>query len=261
MGLFKVVKSDIEKLENLDLYITIALSIIVAILNIFGIIRQSILFSTILATLSIVAVGLLVNRHQNQLLQQTLAEAKVAEDFLQEEQYDPALLKDRVLQAEKILLVGLSLSRTVTILENTLEKAIMRRAKIQILLIKPNSEASRMATLRDKNLAPPSLLDERINHTLARLASIAHASGEPDKIEVRFLDYLPAWGLIAIDPHLKAGYISVRLNAFRIPTETCPRFELNASTDIKWFGFFANQLELLWEEAIPTNLLQHSEKF
>jgi hypothetical protein len=106
----------------------------------------------------------------------------------------------------------------------------------------------------------PSSATARINQTLTWLASIAKVSGFSDRVMVRVLDYFPAYGILAIDPDTETGYISVRLNAYQIPNERCPRFELDATKNAKWFRFFANQAELLWAEAESINLSQYSEK-
>jgi hypothetical protein len=64
---------DIRSGQNIDSYITIAIALTVATLGISGIANQKILLSAVLATLAMVATGLLVNRQENKRLSDAIS--------------------------------------------------------------------------------------------------------------------------------------------------------------------------------------------
>lgn len=62
MKLLQNIERDIRNGENLDIYLTLIVSLIVVLLDVFGIIDQSVISSTILACLALISGSLLSNR-------------------------------------------------------------------------------------------------------------------------------------------------------------------------------------------------------
>lgn len=57
---------DIRTGQNIDVYIAIVISVIVALLSIFSIASQAIIFSALLVIMALVLNSMLVNRQQNE---------------------------------------------------------------------------------------------------------------------------------------------------------------------------------------------------
>ncbi len=67
---------DIRTGQNIDVYIAIVISVIVALLSILGIVSQTIIFSTLLAIMALVPYSMLVNRQQNEETMAVLSNLK-----------------------------------------------------------------------------------------------------------------------------------------------------------------------------------------
>lgn len=63
---------DIRNRQNIDIYITVCLSLIIAILGFAQVANQEIISSAVLATLALVSISLLINRHENDLIEKSL---------------------------------------------------------------------------------------------------------------------------------------------------------------------------------------------
>ena len=98
---------DIRRGENIDLYVTVLFAFVLVVLNVFGFADAHLLASTTLATLALLAVGLLVNRRR----MEALADAHRTSDavIFSEEWPD---LRPEFERSEDIYLVGINLSRT-----------------------------------------------------------------------------------------------------------------------------------------------------
>jgi len=80
MKIVNAIIQDIRKKQNLDIYLTILISLAIAILGAAQVTDQSIISSAVLAVLALVSINLLVNRRENDLVQKSLLNI----DLLQE---------------------------------------------------------------------------------------------------------------------------------------------------------------------------------
>lgn len=78
MKLYQVILQDIRARQNLDVYITVVIAVIVAVLDIFQVTDQTIVTSATLAILALVSVSLLTNRHENNEIRNRLTETQQA---------------------------------------------------------------------------------------------------------------------------------------------------------------------------------------
>lgn len=259
-----VIWQDIRTGQNLDIYITIAIAIAVAILGTIGGANQTVISSAILATLALVSIGTLRNRREDEVIKNTLVKIettdRLAERFFKRG-YDPSDFRERIRNSRKAFFWGITFATSVQVLDYAIEQGMKSGLEVRFLLVKPDSSASiKMAAFRHRHLD-----EERENSSLrgalSRLADIAStASNSPGRLDVRVVDYLPSWTTIATDPHLSSGYMSVRLSTFRVPDEERPTFELTAKADTEWFRFFVDQFETIWKESELVNLDEHRKK-
>ena len=73
MKYLQAVWRDVRAGQNLDIYLTIIISAVIAILGIFQVVDQTIISATVLAMLALVASTLLQNRRANDLLQKRMS--------------------------------------------------------------------------------------------------------------------------------------------------------------------------------------------
>ena len=76
------------------------------------------------------------------------------------------------------------------------------------------------------------------------LLSEISALGIPeDRFSVRLYDFVPTFGMIALDRNQAVGRIIVELNGVGVEGAVCPGFELVRISD-GWFDFFSSQIDL-----------------
>jgi hypothetical protein len=243
--------------QNLDIYITVAISVVTAILGLLGIVDQAIISAAVLATLALVSTSMLQNRHQASSLRDAVSQlqstSRLIEPFLGRELTSYSSQNEYLSTAQKAFFWGLTFERMIPHLRYTLEHRLQSGLEARFLVLKPESSAVRMAAFRD-----PYQDESRINtvlHTaLSDLRALAKKATEPANLEVRFVDYLPPWTMVAFDPHLPNGQMFVSLVPFRSPNENRPTFKLKAVRDKEWIRIFREQFDKLWTEAEPVDL-------
>lgn len=254
MRLLQSILKDIRQGQNLDIYITSAIAIIVAILDILGVANQSIISAAILTILSVVLMGLLQNRRENALITRTLdriTKYEPSADLFFEKEFDREELKKIILRSQKVYFWSVTFNTTLRVLRYTIEQALLSGTEIHILLVEPNSLTSERSRFLDKSRKEKT--NKGIRDTLTMLAEIS-TSIKAEKLEVRLVHYLPTCAMIAVNPHLQTGLLRIRLNTIHIPGKTRPSFTLFRNRDNEWFEFFYNQYELVWNEAESINL-------
>ena len=262
MRVLRKALQDIRSGRNLDIYITIVIAIVTACLGVFGTVNQLIISSAVLATLALVSGSLLLNRREDEEIREALSRIEVAsqisEKFFKREWNRTVLMKALPL-AHDAFFWGMTLSRTVNDLDFAIEEGLRADLKVRILVMKFDSSSTRMAAFRNTRRQTKEQVDRLLYDTLSRLASIVCKSSLEERLEVRWVDYLPPYTVIAINPYFPNGRVFVRLTSFRVPNETRPTFELTRAGDKVWFDFFVKQFESVWGEADTVDLCRFTE--
>lgn len=259
MKYIKVIWQDIRNGQNLDVYITVSLSIIVGILGILGIVNQIIISAAVLATLALVSVSLLQNRRENDVIQNAIIkignESKPAQPFLQHELSSYLEQNQLLVTTQKVFFWGLTFERMIPHIRNMLEQRLQSGLDVRFLILQPNSTSVKMAAFRD-TYQDENRINTILRTTLLDLSTIARKAVSPAKLEVRVVDYLPSWTIMAFDPQKPNGQIFVSLLSFRDINENRVSFKLDAIKDGEWIRIFRDQFESLWEVAQPVNILE-----
>lgn len=104
--------------------------------------------------------------------------------------------------------------------------------------------------------------DSQLLTNLSNLADVVKRTKEQaGKLEVRCIDQLPPWTIIATNPHHQTGHMYVRLSSFRVLNKLRPTFELTKAKDAQLFEFFVEQFETVWEDAEIIDLENHMRNF
>jgi len=254
MKLFRTIWQDIQNRQNFDVYITIGLAIIVAILGTFGLASQAIISSAILATLGLLSFSILANRRENENLRKHLAEIKkqdVSPTDVFKRDYDRLELREVTRNARKVFFWGFSFTTSVPMLGDYIAEGVQDGLEARFLLVEPSSNSARMAVFGAAKEAE-SDFDMSIKLSLTRLSRFQKTS-TLGKIEVRVVDYFPPYRVIAIDPHLPTGRMIIRMTSQTRYRDGAPVFELIRSRDEKWFEYFVTQFEYIWPNAKEYN--------
>jgi len=88
-----------------------------------------------------------------------------------------------------------------------------------------------------------------IEHALDNLESLMAMSDSESVFQVKFLPYIPPYGIWLIDADSPQAEIWVELYTFRDEPE--PSFQLLPNRDGIWFTFFQRQFETMWSASRP----------
>lgn len=245
MRFIEEILSDIRKGEHIKTYLTILASLLISFLGFTKIATPEQLNSSILAILTVILFSLLQNRKSES------SPARVEKIF---SKYAPNEFQGSVPQASKVIIWAVSLSKTMSSWEAEFSKALKRGAELEFLLVKQESSALKMAAL---TLSPQTSEDEenqKLRSSLKRLAQIAHSQDKLHRVVVRELDYLPPWGVLAINPDSNSGFMQVSLRTYETETTERLSFKLSAKKDGYWFKFVKNRYDLAWKKADEVKL-------
>ena len=240
MKFLKRMAKDVMEGKNLEHYITLIFIFIILLLDIFDLASQDILTEITLAVLALVVFSSLntyeaVNKLTNKFEQSTNADGY----FWKEKISIEPLLN----QAKHIGFVGASLSRTLRDYSNTLERRLSEDAVVRAILMDPASTAPDQAVLRSKGIRNRQFYIDSLRPSLERIGTLSTRS---QSVELGLVPYKPAFGMIAIDPDEPSGIIIVEMYAHHSDS-FAPTFELRPNRDPRWYQFFHQQYNVLWE--------------
>jgi hypothetical protein len=72
----------------------------------------------------------------------------------------------------------------------------------------------------------------------------------PGRLEVRFLDFVPAFGVLAVDPETLNGQACIDIYSHRHGA-TEPTLPLRADRDLRWFAHFLDEFDRVWTTGRP----------
>lgn len=241
--------------RHLDVYFMLLLSFVVGVLGMFNVVDPGVVAAATLATLGVVAVGSLSGRTRIAALTSATTELVAV---MREAEIPSA---DRVLAASTsgldmqlravtdIGMAGVTLGRTLRNQIVALERGLAAGARVRIAVIAPDertlAEAARRSTAPDA----PDVFQHRLLSTLDlldRLDSTPHSG----RLEVRLLDFVPAFGLIVVDPDEPHGRIDVDIYSHR-PNGREPVLSLRANRDPEWYRHFLGEFERIWATGTP----------
>jgi hypothetical protein len=245
-------RTDLAAGRNLDLYATFAIALTIGLLGVFNIVDTGIVAAATLATLAFVAVGSLGTRRQVAAM-----ESATRDLGLQLRQFGGVVSADEFLSpstsgldvdlrgATDIRLVGVSLSRTIRNNIDALEQRLARGAHVRIALIEPGSEAVLEAARRSTIPDTPEIFENRLRPTVDLLRQLAAGPSASGKLEVRFLTFVPVFGLTLVDPDEADGLIHVDIYAHRSAGAE-PVLRLNPRRDPRWYRHFLHEFNRIW---------------
>ncbi len=245
LRLFQILITNLRIKQNFDIYITISIGISVGVLAAFGKLTDDKVLAATLVTLNLIAILFLGTRR---MIAHLLESPVSAENFFQKSL--PGNLDVILLGAkESICITGMSLKRTVVTYSSVFQEQLKRGCNVKILLIKPEGHGIQLGGERISQVINKTRHQEYVKDTVKTLEWIANQTNGPGRLELKFLDYVPPFGLFLIDHNRYAGQIYVEIYNWRMEVGSIPVFILTPSKDRQWFSFFCEQFETLWANA------------
>lgn len=220
----------------------------------------------ILAVLGLIAVSGLWDRNRRMnrieklseesrdLILRHLSGKTHADDFFQPEEVIP----DKVMgSATTIYFVGVTLSGTATRYANILRQRLAVGANIKIIMVEATDSVLEDLKLRSWAKVEPTYYPDRLKSVKSQFEYILQESAGKGKLELGHLPFHPSFGLIMIDPDQPHGVCYVNIYPHKL-TGPRPSFEVRASDDPMWYGFFRKQFDILWNscriETLPKEM-------
>ncbi|GLY98396.1 hypothetical protein Acsp02_56500 [Actinoplanes sp. NBRC 103695] len=242
-------------MRQLDLVLTIAVAVVVGVLGTLDVVGPTVIGGATLTTLGLLALNSLHGRSAVSTLTRSVRELG---DHVGDQASADRLLAPStsgvdldLSEARDIRIVGVTLARTVRNHYSVLRDRLAAGACVRIALIAP--EASTVAEAARRNTIPdhPEIFEHRLLPTLDLLAALAaEAATGPGRLEVRLLDFVPAFGLVGVDTDTASGQLRVDIYSHRCGTPE-PSLPLHAGRDIQWFRHFAGEFERVWAAGRP----------
>jgi len=227
----------------------------------------------ILAVLGLIAVSGLWDRNRrlhrieklseesrDLVLRRLSGKVRAGDFFLSERQ-----LSDKTFaSATTIFLSGITLTRTTREYMYALGQRLIAGAYVRIIIVDPTVDSVlHEFALRSMGDTTAEYWRSRLQTVETVIDAIAKTPGSKGKLEIGYLPYTPSFGFVMIDPDEPHGFCFVELYHHK-SAEPNPTFELQASDDSFWYGFFRRQYEILWNscrvEQLPKTTEPATEK-
>ena len=146
---------------------------------------------------------------------------------------------------QKVDMLGLSLLATISSAWDCLREQADGGCEFRFLLVDPGSPAVNVAmgSVENTETEKPDVKSD-VEHSLRRFDDLLKTKN----VQVRFTRFAPSFSLLIIDPERDCGTTQVELYGFGITPISRPHFVLSKSNQ-RWFDFFIQQFEKLWEGA------------
>jgi hypothetical protein len=236
----KRIWGEIRRGENIDLYLTVAVALVFTVLNVLGLAPSDKISALTLAILALLTISMLISRHKVEEAVQQMAqpgETQFLEKF-------PIGFDEDLQKCHTILIIGVSLSRTVKTYFELLQKKIKRGDHIRILMVSPVGNAAELTEMRTYGRSDVERLRFQLRASLADLCELSQNS--TGLLEVRVIDYPIGFGGFGIDLDTHEGILYLEHYPFRTPGGSLPKFILR-SRDGRWYEQYKLEMTMLWE--------------
>lgn len=169
--------------------------------------------------------------------------------------YDVVPLSSLLAQARDVRVfapsaVNLLSAQTCELMRNTV--LARERGNVRIVILDPLEKAAVRQTakqLDDSIEFPVQRLPAALDSTMERLRLMSgwKTAGE---FEYRLLSYSPGFSLVLVDPETPRGRVIVEIHGFHnASTSSRMHLELTRGRDERWFAYWLNQFDHMWEAA------------
>jgi len=142
-----------------------------------------------------------------------------------------------------------TLNRTVRNHAAAIAQCLERGGTVRVAVIDPDSDVLGKAARRSTTPDAPQIFAHRLRPTLALLDELAAAPGR-GRIEVRLLDFVPAFGLLAVNGRRSNGRLHVDIYSHAFGGDD-PALTLEAGRDHTWYQHFLGEFEQIWDAGHP----------
>ncbi len=243
---FQQIWDDISQGENIDLYLVVPVAVVLAILNIMGVVPSHLIEPIILLIMSLIAVSLLVNRNSVKKLSGEITER--ADDVFRSE-FPPNFASD-IYDAQEVWLIGVTLTDFLRKHKFQIEKRLTDKHVIHAMIVDPESPALEMAERR--NIRKTDIAQAR-NEVQASLKQLRQLYDEAMKmggtLEVRTIQHPLSYAAFGVNLEDSSGTLYISHFAFKGEPGAEPKFVFRMR-DGHWYKFFQEEIYNLWDDGV-----------
>ena len=239
--ILKRILNDIKEGENIDLYLIVAISIPLVVMNLLGI-ALSAIEPVILSVLTLLAISSLVNRRK---LEFVLEKINTSVDDVLLQEYPDSWIKDFE-TAKEICIIGINLSRTITTYYPLLQERIRAKVRVKVLIVNPDGQAHSVLVQRAVRSVKPSQHQALLASALFDLCKLKEI--DPNQVEIRTIDFPPPFGCFAFNLNSPEGVIYLEQYPFK-SKDDMPKMVFSPKEKV-WYSFYDEQISKLWENSI-----------
>lgn len=256
----KIIVQEIKSGENLDLYITILLAVVISILGIAHVVGFEVLSALILAILALMAGSMIsfrrtsenLNKTTSQLNNTLIAFEKSASkevtisDVLSTGWPD---LSEKIKNAKHVSILGTTLSTTCIRYQYEFSQVIKNNGSLRFLLCDFESkDLMKMHANRIPAYKEPQTIQAIIKTNSERLESLLGERPNKDAFQIGFYPIMAPYGMMIIESEAR-NEIWVKLLSFRNVDKQHPSFKIDKNKDAEWYEFYRLQFEKFWSIA------------
>jgi hypothetical protein len=248
--------SDIREGKNIDAYIAISLSIVIALLGLFSIVNNQIVNTVILICLGWLMSNTL-NSHkenakkldvalQNITQGRTVLSAKLffSENYVNNSQS----FQDAINTANELYIAGYAQNRMIVSYAPQISRICSSGGTFKLIVMDPSSSLIELANKRSATPSKVSDVQHQHQAALAKLGSIKEQHFTKGIFEVRLIDFIIPYTIIGFDfANPEKAKIYIWLTPFKEPSRTRPGFVVTEKDDPEWYHFFKGQFEKMWD--------------
>jgi hypothetical protein len=248
VNVVQTVTDDFRARRNLDVYATIGTAVVVCVLAAFDLVSPQRIAALTLAVLAVLAFNTLATRTALE------SAARGADRFRSNFPHDLTAKREA---SPDILLIGVSLSRTIETSYGAFERNLRSGHRLRILLTSPQADPAALDARCQLSRPSTVEISQEIEQSLKRLSDLARRTG--GNLSVRTTKAALKFGLNYLDVGRRSAELHIQLYSFRLSGESRPLFCLTPQ-DGEWFDCFATQAEDLWEDADVVDLRAASDQ-
>lgn len=254
----KEIWNDIRKGANLDIYLGVLITFLVAVLGFFKKFDLNMMFAALLGSVAIFIRRLLQSNklHERSIssVEELLPMTKKLQEKLKYVNSDtsvtfkttPPEIKTQMENSDEIFILGASLHSTAHNYYNSIQIALNKGAKVKIIACEPSDELSTIQIRRTYVNNNASVLSRKILDNLTFLESLETNRVADSKIELKTIDVPIAFGLIGLSTN-DNKFIYVKLMAFNTPGHEYIHFSVSIKEQYELYQHFNQQFSRMWE--------------
>jgi hypothetical protein len=154
--------------------------------------------------------------------------------------------------ASNMAFVGVSLYQVIPRNFDFFRRKLQEGCTLQFLMLNPKLAADSPSRLQWEAMDKVRTITHDTEGTvknLKLLIEFADSLKKRDGIKVKFLDYFAPFGMSMYDPEKRQGEIYVEFHIFKDTNDKRPHVLLTRSNDHKWYEFYQEQFDKLWDSA------------